>query len=125
MPDGSARQCAKCPDNLVVGSHVGRNEFGMMCHVQCVDLTPAEVRARTHAAKRPATLDAVGGIPTTRTRDAGDDVADALERVLGRTPGIVTAPRAAVPSVAATGRDLGDDVADALDALLGRTGGTQ
>jgi len=79
--------------------------------------------AQPHAA--PAELRHDAATAVGAGRDVGDDVADALDRQLGRSASS-SAPRATATqhasSLPSAGRDFGDDIADALDRQLGRTG---
>jgi hypothetical protein len=84
--------------------------------------------ATSHESSAPAVSVRNAELAAAPVRDAGDDVADALDRYLGRastqavaTQGVPVSTRA--PATSAPARDKGDDVADALDRMLGRTGG--
>lgn len=136
MPSGSPRQCAHCPEDIAIGSPCARNEYGTPCHPQCANATRAQIRARTHARAVSASVapsaEAPAAPSANPTRDRGDEIADALDALLGRNASSAVAstahteapvqPIAEAPT--APIRDRGDEVADALDALLGRTGAT-
>ena len=127
MPNGSPRQCAGCPEDIAIGSPCAPNAFGVPCHPGCADLTPAQVRARTHVGDKlygPHSRVTIPAPVATAIGDDGDLVADALDRLFGRAPASAT-PAALGVAPAAAVRDKGDDVADALDRMLGRTGGQQ
>jgi hypothetical protein len=115
MPDGSARECAHCPDEIEIGTPAVTNAAGVWVHPECADFQGGGMHA-PNPARRPGTAS------KTTTRDLGDQIWEAFEAQSGKTvaPPAAAAPASAKSTSSASGGDFGDKVWEAFAKQTGR-----